>query len=181
MTPDTSAVRAWAKDNGYEVADRGRLPADVTGAYLAATGDAGTKASAPAKKKGSTVKASTVKASTVKAAPAKTAATKTAPAKAPAKRAASPATAVQDVVKEQPGQPPVIEQEVVAAAPAPKAAKAAPATQGSPKPRMVSDDRRLVALGEEIAALTKRVEALEQASGGTKSGAKGAARFRRRS
>jgi hypothetical protein len=161
-TPDTSAVRAWAKDNGYEVADRGRLPAEITDAYLAAhDGNRKKAATAPAKK----------------AAPA----TKAAPAKkaAPARRPGT--TAVKDVLKEAPVDAPaaVIEREVVPAAPAPK--PAAPATKGSPKPSPVSDDRRLVALGEEIAALAKRVEALEKSSGGSKTGAKGSARFLRRS
>jgi len=33
---DLSAVRAWARSNGYEVSDRGRIPAAVTDAYHAA-------------------------------------------------------------------------------------------------------------------------------------------------
>jgi hypothetical protein len=31
--PDTSAVRAWARENGYEVSDRGRVPAPIREAY----------------------------------------------------------------------------------------------------------------------------------------------------
>jgi Lsr2 len=31
-----SAVRAWARDNGYAVSDRGRVPGDVKAAYEAA-------------------------------------------------------------------------------------------------------------------------------------------------
>lgn len=34
--PDYSAIRAWAKDNGYAVSERGRVPATVTEAYDAA-------------------------------------------------------------------------------------------------------------------------------------------------
>ncbi|MFE5736142.1 histone-like nucleoid-structuring protein Lsr2 [Streptomyces celluloflavus] len=30
---DTAAIRAWAKENGYEVNDRGRVPAPVREAY----------------------------------------------------------------------------------------------------------------------------------------------------
>ncbi|MEV0370570.1 Lsr2 family protein [Streptomyces sp. NPDC050636] len=30
---DTSAIRAWAKENGYQVNDRGRVPADIREAY----------------------------------------------------------------------------------------------------------------------------------------------------
>ncbi|MER6548319.1 Lsr2 family protein [Streptomyces sp. NPDC001250] len=30
---DSSAIRAWAKDNGFEVSDRGRVPASVREAY----------------------------------------------------------------------------------------------------------------------------------------------------
>lgn len=30
---DTAAIRAWAKENGYTVNDRGRVPADIREAY----------------------------------------------------------------------------------------------------------------------------------------------------
>ncbi|MGH4033033.1 histone-like nucleoid-structuring protein Lsr2 [Actinomycetota bacterium Odt1-20B] len=30
---DTAAIRAWAKDNGFEVNDRGRVPASIREAY----------------------------------------------------------------------------------------------------------------------------------------------------
>lgn len=33
---DLSAVRAWARDNGYQVSDRGRVSADILAAYDAA-------------------------------------------------------------------------------------------------------------------------------------------------
>jgi hypothetical protein len=33
---DYSAVRTWAKDNGYQVSERGRVPASVIDAYEAA-------------------------------------------------------------------------------------------------------------------------------------------------
>lgn len=33
---DTTAVRVWARSNGYEVADRGRIRSDVVDAYRAA-------------------------------------------------------------------------------------------------------------------------------------------------
>ena len=33
---DTNAVREWARANGYDVSDRGRIPADVMDAYTAA-------------------------------------------------------------------------------------------------------------------------------------------------
>ena len=29
-------IRAWARDNGYDVPDRGRIPADINSAYAAA-------------------------------------------------------------------------------------------------------------------------------------------------
>jgi hypothetical protein len=35
---DTAIVRAWARDNGYEIADRGRVPATVLTAYQQAGG-----------------------------------------------------------------------------------------------------------------------------------------------
>lgn len=33
---NTKAVREWARTNGYDVSDRGRIPADVMEAYAAA-------------------------------------------------------------------------------------------------------------------------------------------------
>ena len=33
---DTKAIREWARNNGYEVSDRGRIPADIMDAYSAA-------------------------------------------------------------------------------------------------------------------------------------------------
>ena len=33
---DTKAIREWARENGYDVSDRGRIPADVMDAYAAA-------------------------------------------------------------------------------------------------------------------------------------------------
>jgi DNA polymerase III subunit epsilon len=39
--PDPAIVRRWARTNGYEVGDRGRLPAELYEAYAAATGSAG--------------------------------------------------------------------------------------------------------------------------------------------
>ena len=35
---DTAKVRAWARENGYEVNDRGRVPAEVHEAYAKAKG-----------------------------------------------------------------------------------------------------------------------------------------------
>ena len=35
---DTAKIRAWAKENGYEVNDRGRVPADIREAYEKANG-----------------------------------------------------------------------------------------------------------------------------------------------
>ncbi len=37
-TGDLTAVRAWARANGYEVADRGRVKGEILEAYLAAGG-----------------------------------------------------------------------------------------------------------------------------------------------
>ncbi|MBT2383844.1 Lsr2 family protein [Streptomyces sp. ISL-11] len=35
---DTAAIRAWAKKNGYNVNDRGRVPADIREAYAKQNG-----------------------------------------------------------------------------------------------------------------------------------------------
>ena len=37
-TVDTVSVRAWARENGYEIKDRGRVPAELVARYQAATG-----------------------------------------------------------------------------------------------------------------------------------------------
>jgi Lsr2 len=37
-TADTVAVRAWARENGYDIKDRGRVPADLVTKYREATG-----------------------------------------------------------------------------------------------------------------------------------------------
>ncbi len=37
-TQDTAKIRAWAKANGYEVNDRGRVPANIREAYEKANG-----------------------------------------------------------------------------------------------------------------------------------------------
>lgn len=42
-TSDKTAVREWAKANGMEVSERGRIPADVQEAYDAAQREGGTK------------------------------------------------------------------------------------------------------------------------------------------
>jgi hypothetical protein len=34
--PDPAAVRNWAKDNGHAISDRGRVPAAIVKAYIAA-------------------------------------------------------------------------------------------------------------------------------------------------
>lgn len=36
---DTVAVRAWARDNGLDIKERGRVPADVVAKYREATGN----------------------------------------------------------------------------------------------------------------------------------------------
>jgi hypothetical protein len=36
-TVDTAAVRAWARENGHEIKDRGRVPAELVAKYQAAT------------------------------------------------------------------------------------------------------------------------------------------------
>jgi|SRR5690625_3543617 len=33
---DTKAIREWARNNGYDVSDRGRIPAEIMDAYAAA-------------------------------------------------------------------------------------------------------------------------------------------------
>src|SRR6201998_2488280 len=37
-TLTTTEIRTWARENGYEIKDRGRVPADVVAKYQAGTG-----------------------------------------------------------------------------------------------------------------------------------------------
>ena len=37
-TVDTVAVRAWARENGYDIKDRGRVPAELVAKYREAVG-----------------------------------------------------------------------------------------------------------------------------------------------
>jgi hypothetical protein len=37
-TVDTAAIRTWARENGHDIKDRGRVPADLVAKYHAATG-----------------------------------------------------------------------------------------------------------------------------------------------
>ena len=158
-------MRAWARENGYEVADRGRLPAEIADAYTAAHANGGRTASpASTKVRASSRGAAAKPARPARAVrPAKAAPVKTAPAKtAPAKPAAST-------------------DDAPTAVDAPAVEERAPAGAG-PKPSRVTDDRRLVALAEELGALAERVAKLEKAVGGGKEKDKGkTSRFRRRS
>lgn len=36
---DTQAIRAWARDQGMQISDRGRIPGDIEAAYREAVGD----------------------------------------------------------------------------------------------------------------------------------------------
>jgi hypothetical protein len=132
-TPD---VRAWARENGYEVSDRGRLPAEVREAYTRAQ-----KQKPPAKQAGK----------------------KATPTRAGAKKATGTTN----------GQRVAPQPDLAASAAPDETGTRQPAAQPTP----VSDDRRLVALAEELKALTARVDALEKAAAGN--GGK-APRFRRK-
>ncbi len=37
-TVNTTEIRSWARENGYDIKDRGRVPADLVAKYQAATG-----------------------------------------------------------------------------------------------------------------------------------------------
>lgn len=159
-------MRAWARSNGYDVADRGRLPAELTDAYLAAQGGkAGPATKAPAKKAAARKAPARGRAGTKPAARNATA-TKAAPASEPTAKTA-PKPVAKPVAK-------------AAAAAAPTSTPApAPAATAQPKPKPVNDDRRLVALGEQLTALTARVAELEKSLGSKPSGNGVAKRFRR--
>lgn len=49
MTIETSAVRAWAREQGLPVGDRGRVSPDLVAAYVAAHGEGVEHHDAPAR------------------------------------------------------------------------------------------------------------------------------------
>jgi hypothetical protein len=48
---DLGAVRAWARENGHKVSERGRIPGDLLAAYDAANNGVAAKPAAPARKR----------------------------------------------------------------------------------------------------------------------------------
>lgn len=135
-------MRAWARDNGYEISERGRLSADVQEAYAAAHGGRARKSAAKAPAKAA-------KAPARKAAPAK----KAGSTRAVSKRVVA-APAEQPSVHERPEQ---------------QAPGSAPVTDPTTKQQSgAPEDRRLIALAEQISALTARVDKLEKAQGSEK-------------
>jgi hypothetical protein len=77
---ERAAIKAWARDNGYEVSERGRIPAKIVEAYRAA--HEGPKQKAPAKK-------TAAKKAPAKKAPAKKVAAETTTARKSTKKAAA--------------------------------------------------------------------------------------------
>ena len=88
-TPNTADVRTWARNNGITVADRGRLPANVHQAYLAAR--AGKAAPALTKKAKAPVRKAPARKAPVRKAPARaTMAPRAVPQRAPQPASAAP-------------------------------------------------------------------------------------------
>lgn len=131
-TPDTSAVRAWARDNGLAVAERGRLPAEVHAAYAAANG--GGKTAKPAKAAKATKAAKPGPAAKPRATtPAKT------PAKTPVTRTRTPTQSADEADR----------------------ATEVPSVEETTAPGHL-DDPRVTALEAQVAELAARLARLEQ-------------------
>jgi len=130
-TPSTAEVRAWARTQGIDVADRGRLPDELREAYLTSGGVGSTAAKKIAPRADA---ARPARKAAARKAPATKAAPRT-PAKQVTTRPAEPAPAVAAAVAE--------------------AAAAAPTV---PSP---ADNHLLSLLQAEVAALTKRLTAVE--------------------
>jgi hypothetical protein len=188
-SPDTTAVRAWARENGYDVADRGRLPAEILDAYTAATGTrpggkqtggAGTATAKPTAKKAAkkaaqpSATSSGTSTGTSTGKPAGTS-TGTSAATTAAKKTAQKTAKAADTPRptspvKRSAAKPAIGTRTKAAAPAPRTdertgtpAETTDNTPGAASQRPEGEDRRLVALAAEVAALTERVAALEAA------------------
>lgn len=146
-------MRAWARSNGFEVAARGRLPAEVVDAYTVSRQGGGASAAKPVGK-------------AAKRAPAKKApARKPAVEQAPPKRA--PSTRQPRSVTAKAEAPPAPPAPVATPAPADLTEAFADAsleaiTTDPPAPRATpASDGALQLLVEQVHALTVRVEALE--------------------
>lgn len=159
-TPSTSAVRAWAREQGISVAERGRLPAELRDAYLAAQAGGKPAAKKAAKATAKTTVEAPADKAPAKKAPAKTAPAKKAAAKAPAKKAspapkpvakrAAPRTAAIAPVEAEDATPLPLDVPEPVAAPEP--------APGSPE----QVEARFVRLEERVKALAARVDVLEQ-------------------
>jgi hypothetical protein len=161
-TAKSSDVRQWARSKGIDVGERGRLSPDVLAAYSAAHGGPAVKA--PAKK------AAVNKAPAKKTAAKKTAAKKTSAKKTPARKAAAtkapatkaPVSAISPAKTTAPVTPPKAVHVPLAPAPSVKPSFRQPETLTGP-PAVTLDSERVVALEEQIAKLSARLERLEAA------------------
>lgn len=176
--PSAAELRSWARAQGMDVGERGRLSPDVLEAWTHAHGRGGAPAS-PATTKGpaKAVAVKKVTPSAVKKAPAKKAPAAKAPARAvkaavPAAKAAAPAAKAAAPAAKAAGPAPAAKASPAAKVVARKAAaakKAAPAAAATPAPEAVAPTTTPAAapvdhvaeLQKAVAALTARVEALE--------------------
>lgn len=164
-------MRAWAREQGISVAERGRLPAELRDAYAAAQAAGGGPATAArATREAPAAKTVQRRAGTSAKAPAKApakgpaASSGKAPARSPAAKspaatsaAGAKAATARTAVVSEPGpraRPAAAEVPEKATDRAPAALPAAP-----PAP---ADDTRLVRLEAALAALTARVTELEK-------------------
>jgi len=186
-TPTTADVRAWARQNGMTVAERGRLNPEILDAYATAHGGSrpstgGTGASTSAKKTaGRTVKKTARKApakKTAKRGPGRPSAKRSAPRSAnPAVSPPPPEPTTPSLdaplpsTLQAPVAPAFDEPEPLAAAPEP-AQFSEPELSLDPEP-LVTDagsaadtgalESEVAALRDQVAALTARLERLESA------------------
>lgn len=158
-TPDTADVRRWAIANGITVATRGRLPAEIHMAYLAAQGGGAPAAG----KSGPTAKA-----------PSKVAA----PVRTPgAEKSMAPAGSAKP--RTSTGKPPISTSKPAATPmPAQTTASNAQPTQSQPTSRTgpvqrpeptethatTETDPHITALQQQVDALVERVSALEKSA-----------------
>jgi len=148
--PTSSDVRQWARSQGLEVGERGRLSPDLLAAYSKAHGGASVKPAAkkaPAKKRAAAKKAPAKKKAAVRKAPAKKAAQRSAPQES--RFAAPPATRSVNPPAES-SRPSLRREEPVSAPPV-----------------VAIDGARVTALEDQLTKLSARVERLEAARAAT--------------
>lgn len=179
-TPDTADVRRWAIANGITVATRGRLPAEIHMAYLAAqeggapaAGKSGptakepNKVATPAKPPGAEKSRAPAGSARPTTSTGKPPISTSKPAAMPAQSTASSASPSQSqqTSRTEPAQRPEPTERAAAASRPEPAARPEPMDRTGRETHATTEtDPHITALQQQVAALVERVSALEKSA-----------------